>query len=231
MCHSPQSGLMCACPDTPSIIISACGNVTECIDPGFCWLLLNLAVNVSETVAVGSKPRNDENPIPAMFGVNGTSRNNKRNRLVAETFQIRKHVVEAHIDDVSNILANNPSRPDFGNDSQHLRPEETVIRLASALPGLTKWLTWPSAANKVNWFGLDNCSDVSVQLHPRPVSLQHLLTVRVYLALPSYFHPCSFKTEIKTANAGEQTSYSQVTSPSALAAFLSSDQNSSPEPH
>jgi hypothetical protein len=46
-------------------------------------------------------------------GIDGTSRNNKRLAGVADSFQVRKHLVDRHADDSSNILANDPTGPDF----------------------------------------------------------------------------------------------------------------------
>jgi hypothetical protein len=78
--------------------------------------------------------------ISPVFGVDGASWNNKRLDGVAFTFQVRKHSVEFHRDESSNVLTKHPSGPGFVYNSEHLRPEITVILLASALPGLGKWL-------------------------------------------------------------------------------------------
>jgi hypothetical protein len=70
-----------------------------------------------------------------MRGVDGASRNNKRLDFIAFGFQVRTHLLEFHIDDSSNVLTNDPSGLGFRNNSEHFRPEVTVILLASTLPG------------------------------------------------------------------------------------------------
>jgi hypothetical protein len=83
-------------------------------------------------------------------GIDGTSRNNKRPRGVAEAFQVRKDIVEFHRDDSSNILTNDPSWLGFPNNSQHFRPDRTVICLAESLPGDTERLARKSTCEQVN---------------------------------------------------------------------------------
>jgi hypothetical protein len=75
-----------------------------------------------------------------VFGIDGASWNNKRLDGVAFTFQVRKHSVEFHVDDSSNVFTKHPSGPGLLYNSEHFRPERTVICRASALPGLGKWL-------------------------------------------------------------------------------------------
>jgi hypothetical protein len=64
----------------------------------------------------------------------------ERPRSVAFQFQISKHRVEFHADETANILSNDPSGPRLMDDSKHLRPDRTVIFLASSLPGVTERL-------------------------------------------------------------------------------------------
>jgi hypothetical protein len=88
---------------------------------------------------------NNTYPVSPVRGIDGTSRNNKRLAGVPDAFQVRKHLVDRHTDDSSNILTNNPSGPEFFDNTQHFRPEETVIFLASSLPGDRKRLAGESA--------------------------------------------------------------------------------------
>tara|TARA_Y100000310_G_scaffold4433_1_gene5342 strand:- start:223 stop:615 length:393 start_codon:yes stop_codon:yes gene_type:complete len=84
-------------------------------------------------------------------GIDGTSRNTCRPAGVAETFQVRKHSVEAHRlpNKPRNILAKHPSRPHALNDPSHFRPEITVIFCASALPGVAPRLAGePACENR-----------------------------------------------------------------------------------
>jgi hypothetical protein len=98
------------------------------------------------TVIVGNNP----DSISSVRGIDGASRNNKRPAGVAFAFQVRKHLVEAHADVTINIFSNDPTGPGGSHEPMHFRPEVTVIFLASALPGLTKWLAWVSPADDVN---------------------------------------------------------------------------------
>jgi hypothetical protein len=85
-----------------------------------------------------------------MRGIDGTSWNNKRPPGVVRGFQVRKHLIEAQADVPSNILGNDPSRPEISNNAVHLRPEMTVIFRASLVPGIAKRLARVSSTYKVN---------------------------------------------------------------------------------
>src|SRR5690606_35230815 len=85
----------------------------------------------SFATGVGHNPK----PIASVRGIDGDSRNNKRFPGVAKSFQVRKHVVEAQRDVPSNVLANNPTRPELAYKPSKFRPEVAVISLASSLPG------------------------------------------------------------------------------------------------
>jgi hypothetical protein len=76
-----------------------------------------------------------------------------------------------------------------------------VIFRASALPGVTKWLAWESAANKVNWSDVTphlfagQRPHVLVTRHARPVLRQHLAAEFVLLAEGNGLHACAFQAE------------------------------------
>ena len=92
----------------------------------------------------------DPNPVSSVSGIDGTSRNNKRPRGVADAFQVRKDIVELHRDDSSNVLTNDPTGVCAVNNSEHFRPERTVIFLAESLPGDAERLTRKSPCEQVN---------------------------------------------------------------------------------
>jgi hypothetical protein len=83
-----------------------------------------------------------------VWGVDGTSWNNKRLDFIANFLQIRTRFFEFQVDDASNILTNDPSWPCLLYDSEHLRPEIAVIVLASSLPGITERLAGKSSCEK-----------------------------------------------------------------------------------
>jgi hypothetical protein len=86
-----------------------------------------------------------------VLGVDGNSWNIKRPCGVAESFQVRKHIVEAHADVASNILSNDPSGPEFLDKTSKFRPEVAVIFLAKSSPGRAERLARVSSANNVDW--------------------------------------------------------------------------------
>jgi hypothetical protein len=89
--------------------------------------------------------------VSTMERPDGASWNNKRPAGVALSFQVRKHVIEAHADVASNIFSNDPRGPELSHEPTKFWPEMAVIFLASALPGRGERLAWVSAANNVNW--------------------------------------------------------------------------------
>jgi len=100
-----------------------------------------------QLLGVGNSP----DPIPSVRCVNGASWNNKRPCGVTLSFQVRKHVVEAHADVANNIFSNDPRGPEFSHEPIKFRPEVAVIFLASPLPGSGERLAGVSPANNVNW--------------------------------------------------------------------------------
>ena len=84
-----------------------------------------------------------------MRGIDGTSWKYDRSCLVAFFLQVRKHVVERHTDEPSNVLSNDPTGPNTGNDSQHLRPESAVIFRAQSLPGARIRLAGEAAGEQI----------------------------------------------------------------------------------
>jgi hypothetical protein len=74
-------------------------------------------------------------------GVDTASRYKERLDGVALVFHVSQHRVECQIDDPRHILAKHPSGPQLPDNSKHLRPEVTVIFLASLLPGEGERLT------------------------------------------------------------------------------------------
>jgi hypothetical protein len=107
-----------------------------------------------------------------VWGIDGRSWNNKWLHLVSDTFQVRKHLVEAHVDVASNVFCKQPMRPDFLDKAEHFRPEVTVIILALSLPGETERLARISAANNVNCSG-----DVAGMEFPHVLKNRHIRPV------------------------------------------------------
>jgi len=100
----------------------------------------------SRLLAVAHNP----DPVSSVSGIDTASWNNKRPAGVADSFQVRKHVVEFHRDDSRNVFAKHPSGSRFLDNAQHFRPEMTVICLASPLPGATEWLARKSTCDEID---------------------------------------------------------------------------------
>tara|TARA_R110000823_G_C15877679_1_gene494741 strand:- start:511 stop:930 length:420 start_codon:yes stop_codon:yes gene_type:complete len=135
-------------------------------------------------------------------GVEGASWNNKRPAGVALSFQVRKHVVEAHADVASNVLSNDPSGPEFSHEPTKFWPEVAVIFLAPSLPCNTKGLARIPSANNVNWSNV--CSlqfpHVPMDWNIRPMFCQYLTRKFFNLAKGNRFKSaCSLKAEAKSA--------------------------------
>jgi len=139
-------------------------------------------------------------------GVDGASWNNKRLDFVTFSLQVRNTIVESHIDEASNILANDPTGLEFRYNSKHFRPEETLIFLALSLPGAGKRLARESAANKVNWFKvmLSNFSDIPMPLYVRPMLRQDFVAEIVNFDLPLAGHSGSFQAKIEAAYSSKE---------------------------
>jgi hypothetical protein len=119
---------------------------------------------------------------------------------------LRKHIVECHVDEASNILCKHEIGSCFFNNSEHFRPERTVIFLASLLPGLTERLARKSPCEQSGSTPLAavEVSDVSDDWHIGPVSVKDFGAVIVPLAEGdgSISSPASGNCE--SSNAAEQ---------------------------
>jgi hypothetical protein len=120
-------------------------------------------------LGVGHNP----DPVPSVSGVEGTSWNNKRLAGVTDGFQVRQTIVECHADDSSNVFTKHPSGSCLFNNPQHLRPEVTVIRRASSLPGDTEWLAGEPTGDEIGPDVLE-FADVAEVRHLRPAVFENL---------------------------------------------------------
>jgi len=158
-------------------------------------------------VAVGVAS-NDPDPVSSVGSIDGTSRNNKRPRGVAETFQVSEHIVECQRDDPSNIFANDPSGSRECNDAAHLRPEVAVVRVRFLLSGDAERLAGEATTDEIN--GSDpiqsicvEFADVTEDRNTGPVLTQDGSAELVGLAEGDGSHPSSLEPERETADAAE----------------------------
>jgi hypothetical protein len=114
----------------------------------------------------------DENSHSPVSGIDADSTSNKRPCGVADGFQVSQHVVEFHVDDSSNVFANDVSGLRVGNNTEHLRPDRTVIIRASLQPGVTERLARKSTCDDID--SAIGCAveteDVGVDKRPLPPS-------------------------------------------------------------
>jgi hypothetical protein len=142
--------------------------------------------------------------VSSVLGVHGASWNSERLAGVAFTLQISKHAVERQTDDSRHILTNDPSGSCLVYDSQHLRPERTVIIVASAFPGKAVRLARESSGNKVNWSIIVSFQvvDVVADGQVRPMFLEHLLGIGFSLTKGHRFDVSSHaSSQSKTTDA------------------------------
>jgi hypothetical protein len=139
----------------------------------------------------------------------GTSRNNKRPRGVAETFQVSEHIVECHCDETSNVFANDPSGSRECNDAAHLRPEVTVVCFAFLLSGDTEWLAREATTDEIDSSKPSqsicvNGVDVIEAGEIGPVLSQDGSAVLVTLAECNSSHSGSLESETESTNSTEE---------------------------
>jgi len=145
--------------------------------------------------------------IPSVESTFGASWNNKRPAGVAFAFQVRKHLVEAHVDVTSNIFSNDPSGPEGSHEPMHFRPEVTVIFRASSFPGEGKGLAGVSPCDDVNRSNVicRQAPDIVEDRHIRPVFRQDLAWVFLDLAERDGFKAASgLKPKAEAADTAEQ---------------------------
>ena len=111
----------------------------------------------------------EPHPVPPVGRPDSTSRNNHRLDGISDGFKVFADPVDSelsvlrlklvtrseqiglafqrsdvnglyHREDASNVLTNDPARPDVANNAQHFRPEVTVIRRAASLSCHAEWL-------------------------------------------------------------------------------------------
>ena len=159
---------------------------------------------------------NNEAPGALVGGTDARSRNNERPDGVAETLQVSSTIVERHADEASNVLSKHPSRPALRHDPAHLRPEETVVRSASPLPGAAERLAGETAGEKERAFDAGvpesvscNGSDVVEPGHARPVPFEDPPAVAVTFHLPDRPKPRRLRREVDPPDAGKKAEVRQ----------------------
>ena len=146
-----------------------------------------------------------------MGGTDARSRNNERPDGVAETLQVRSAIVERHADEPSNVLSKHPSRPALRHDPAHLKPEETVVRSASSLPGAGERLAGKAAGDegRASDAGVPksvccNVPDVVESRYSRPVFGQDSSAVVVTFHLCNSFKAGRFGREVDAPDPREE---------------------------
>jgi hypothetical protein len=139
-----------------------------------------------------------------MRRANGASWNNKRPDGETFSFQRCGNLIEAEANMPSNILGNDPSRPDLSNKAIHLRPEMSFIFFATPSSCHAERLARVSAANKLDCAPIPRPVErahVLVDRHVRPMPAQDGAAVRFNLAKSDGSHSCGFESEGESANS------------------------------
>ena len=128
---------------------------------------------------------NNPEALADVRGANRASWNIKRPRGVALTLQVREYFVQAQSCEPSNVLSNNPSGPEFPDNSEHFRPEMSGVVGSSLVAGMGERLTGKSAHNDI-WigFGEIGSSDIPYVSQYRgsgPMVPKHRLAIRLGL--------------------------------------------------
>jgi hypothetical protein len=144
-----------------------------------------------------------------MGSTDGSSRNNKRPRGVAETFQVREHIIERQRDETSNVFANNPSGSCECNDAAHFRPEVAVVLFAFLLSGDAEGLTGEASADEIDSSKPTQSLcvkgvNVVEARNVGPVLAQNGSAVFISLAEGNGSHPGSLESETESANTTEE---------------------------
>ena len=74
----------------------------------------------------------------------------KHDDVIASTLQILDHLPGGNLDDSRYVLTDNATRAQLGDNSEHLRPEVSIIPFALLLSSHGEGLAWESAGNNVN---------------------------------------------------------------------------------
>jgi hypothetical protein len=147
---------------------------------------------------------------PPVIESDGTSRYFKRLDLVVDTFQVRNHLLERHAIELSNVLTNEPRRSAFFDDSEHFRPEPTVIVNASAPPasGARVWLAREPSSDDIGESSFDvQRSDVVVTGDVGPVLFENGSTEWIDFAESNRSHSRSLEAEGETTDSRYEVEY------------------------
>jgi len=122
---------------------------------------------------------NNPDALSEVRGACRASWNIKRPCGVAFAFQVSEYFVQAQFDEPNNVFSNNPSGPEFPDNSKHFWPEMAGVVLGKLSSGLGKWLAREPSANKVGSgvgeIGSSGISYVIQYGYVGPVMIQHRL--------------------------------------------------------
>lgn len=141
-----------------------------------------------------------------MRRIDGTSRNNKRPRGVAEGFQVSQHIVECQRNETSNVFTKDPSGSRECNNAAHLRPEVAVVFLGFLSAGDAERLAGEASTDEIDSSKPTQsvcveCMDIIEAGNPWPVFGEHGSAELVPLAEGDGSHTCSLESEGEAANA------------------------------
>ena len=132
--------------------------------------------------------------------------------FVAKTLQVRTNVVSGNSQDSRYVLTDNPTRRKLSDNSEHFRPQVTVVPFTFLLSSHGKWLAWETSGND-SWSVNSSSSPkiVSCEItyvppsrHIRPMFLKYFRRVVRPLALSDRLESGPFGGKIEATDAGEK---------------------------
>jgi hypothetical protein len=144
----------------------------------------------SLAVAVGHAPRDDEEPLPAVWSSNIGSANARPDRIIPALGKLSENLSEPSSSESCDVLHDDDSRSKFANDSRELPPQTAPrTRETSSAPCCRNVLAGEPAAEDVDGSGgvAPEGSHVLVSHGVGPVSREDSTAPFVTLALPCRF--------------------------------------------
>ena len=172
----------------------------------------------SRAVGVGHICEADEedprSPVPSS---DSRSLKIKHDDVIASTLQILDHLPGGNLDDSRYVLTDNAMRAQLSDNSEHLRPEVTIVPFSFLLSNHGEGLAGKSPRENINC--PQSCPliktllcqrpDVAPARHVRPVLFQHLRRVVCKFALPNGRKTRPLGSQIQPADPGKQAQMRQ----------------------
>jgi hypothetical protein len=128
---------------------------------------------------------NNERPVTLVPRGDSRSREKERPRFVVRSVQVINNIIEAVVGELRDVFSDNPTRSHGLNDDEHGGPQMARIVISAPVARRAPRLAREAPGNKVNCTNGTSVKgmDVVMDGHLREVLTQHLLAVRINLAV------------------------------------------------